>query len=247
MGVKEGGAPPMTVEEVVKMVKEGQKIERKKLYHDAHLLKIRPAYNTHAKEHMAFAPWYPEMNEVGYDHKVHGTYVVPDYRVYQVARTAAVSPVTAQYVQDLEAAGLKDPWIRNELWRLDPYGGMFDKKQSVIDFFKKPLLIGVGLALTHYVFRKTYDYFFPPVHKETDKWWELRETPEPNLIYNRIKPTELIFGLITVSKNPKMMRRLEEEYGVEKKPPLPHYKKENDPALVGLPHYKEENDPAHLC
>ena len=79
---------------------------------------MRPAYNHHAKEHLAFAPWYPEMNEVGYDHKVHGTQVVPDYRVYNVARTAAVSPQINAYVNRLSEAGLQDPWLRNELWRL---------------------------------------------------------------------------------------------------------------------------------
>jgi len=224
----------MTVEEIVKMVHDGRKIEQKKLYHDAHLLKLRPAYNYHAKEHLPFAPWYPEMNEVGYDHKVHGTFVIPDHRVYNVARTAAVSPNTADYVQQLEAAGLKDPWIRNELWRQDPYAGLFSRKQVMKDFLMKSLKIGTGLALTHFVLRKTYDYFFPPAHKETDKWWELRETPEPNEIHNRIKPHAQIFGYFTCSLNPKMMRNLTEDYGVETKPPQEHYKKENDPALLGL-------------
>jgi len=39
MGVKEGGAPPMTVEQIMEMVDEGRKIEQNKLYHEAHPFK----------------------------------------------------------------------------------------------------------------------------------------------------------------------------------------------------------------
>jgi len=224
----------MTVEEVMQMVKDGQKIEQKKLFDDAHPFKLRPAYNHHAKEHMAFAPWYPEMNQVGYNHKVHGTSVIPDYRVYDISRTASVSPHTAKYVEDLQAAGLKDPWLRNDLWRLDPYTGMNTRKVVIWDFLKKSLAIGFGLALTHFVLRKAADFMFPSSHHHSTNWWDERETPEPNEIHNRIKPVEMIYGWCTVSRNPKMMRPVREDYGVERKPPLPHYKKENDPALIGL-------------
>lgn len=233
MGVKEGGTPPMTVEEIIKMVNEGKTIEQEKLYDKAPLWRCRPAYNHHAKEHLAFAPWYPEMNQVGYDHKVHGTQVVPDYRVYNVQRTAGVSPPVANYVDQLESTGLKDPWLRNDLWRVDPYCGKFSLKRILIDFFGKPMMIGAGLALTHFILKKVYHTAFPPAHKETDKWWELRETPEPNEIHNRIKPVELIYGYFIISKNPLMLRARDEDFGIERKPPVQFYKKENDPALIG--------------
>lgn len=237
MGVKDGDSPRMTVEEIMQMVKDGQKIEQKKLFHETHPLKFKPVYDHHAKEHMAFAPWYPEMNQVGYDHKVHGTAVVPDYRVYDISRTASVSPLTAKYIEDLRAAGLKDPWLRNDLWRMDPYTGMNSKKVVIWDFVKKSLAIGAGLALTHFVISKAWDFISPPAHDhhhEAHNWWDDRETPEPNVILNRIKPVEMIYGWCTVSRNPKMLRPVKEDYGVERKPPLPHYKKENDPALIGL-------------
>jgi len=226
----------MTVEEVMKMVKEGQKIEEQKLFDQAKSspLQFRPVYDHHAKEHMAFAPWYPEMNQVGYQHKVHGTQVVPDYRVYDISRTASVSPEIAKYVTDLKDAGLKDPWLRNDLWRVDPYAGMNTRNVVIWDFIKKSLAIGAGLALTHFVIRKGIDFFFPPSHPHTCNWWEERETPEPNEIRNRIKPVRLLYGVSLVSMNPKMMRNLREDYGVEAVPPLQHYKKENDPALIGL-------------
>jgi len=236
MGVKDGGAPRMTFEEVKAMVDEGRIIEEKKLYDQAKssALQFRPKYDHHAKEHMAFAPWYPEMNQPGYEHKVHGTEVVPDYRVYDISRTASVSPTIAEYVAKLEQAGLKDPWLRNDLWRVDPYTGMNPKKVVIWDFFKKSLAIGAGLALTHFVIRKAIDTMFPPSHHHTHNWWEDRETPEPNEIRNRIKPVELIYGFCTVTTNPKAARPVKEDYGVEKRVPLQHYKKENDPALVGL-------------
>lgn len=235
MGVKDGGSPKMTVEEIMDMVREGRKVEQRKLYHDMHPFQFRPAYNHHAKEHMAFAPWYPEMTQVGYDHKVHGTQVVPDYRVYDISRTAAVQPDTMKYLEDLRAAGLKDPWLRNDLWRMDPYTGMNTRGVVIWDFLKRSLAIGLGLTVTHILFNKVRDFVSPPeVHHKTHNWWDDRETPDPNPIYNRIKPVEMIYGFVTVSTNPKMARPVREDYGVERKPPLPHYKKENDPALVGL-------------
>ena len=93
-------------------------------------------------------------------------------------------------------------------------------------------MIGAGLAVTHFIIRKAVDALFPPAHKETDKWWECRETPEPNEIFNRIKPIEYIYGM-PISRNPKFLRPISEDFGVERKPVKQWYKRENDPALIG--------------
>ena len=81
------------------------------------LLRINPPYNHHAKAHMAFAPFYPEMNQVGYNHKVHGSEVIPDYRVYNTERTASYNPALKKHLEKLNEKGLKDPWTRNDIWR----------------------------------------------------------------------------------------------------------------------------------
>merc|ERR1712002_928012 len=73
----------MTREEILKMVDKHKAIEQSKLYNKSHIWTMNPPFNYAVKDTMAFAPFYPEMNEVGYNHKVHGNNVVPDYRVYQ--------------------------------------------------------------------------------------------------------------------------------------------------------------------
>jgi len=224
----------MTCAEVIKMVDEMKKIEQSKLYDRSSIFKPNPPYNQHAKAHMAFAPFYPEMDKVGYNHKVHGNEVIPDYRVYNVERTAIYSNDVAKHLEDLKKAGLKDPWLRNHIWRVDPYCG--HKKSAVHNlwtFLRPGILIGGGLALVHFLFKTGYEALVPPVPRKVERWWEERETPEPNEIYNRIKPYSYRYGVTQVSRDPRLQRNVTEDYGVVQKPPRQWYKKENDPALVG--------------
>ncbi|XP_026293983.1 NADH dehydrogenase [ubiquinone] 1 beta subcomplex subunit 3 [Frankliniella occidentalis] len=52
---------------------------------------------------------------MGGDHHHHGPpYKVPDYRTYKVDEN---SPELLQIQRALAAQGLKDPWLRNEVWR----------------------------------------------------------------------------------------------------------------------------------
>lgn len=231
MGVKGAGEPPMSYDEVVKMVDDKMKIEQSKLYEKSTIFKINPPYNQHAKSHMAFAPFYPEMNKVGFNHKVHETQVVPDYRVYNVERTAFLNEDLAKHLEKLKEAGLKDPWTRNHIWRVDPHAGFQNPKQNFWRFMRPGLMIGGALALTHFLLKTGYEKIVPPAHPHTDKWWEERETPEPNEIHNRIKPVRYIYNFIQISRDPRLSRATREDYGVVEPPVRQWYKKENDPAL----------------
>ena len=78
-----------------------------------------PTYNEYAREHMPLAPAYPEMDQEGYVHKQHGNIIIPDYRVYQPERVRKLMPddVLAKHMTRMEMEGLKDPWLRNDLWK----------------------------------------------------------------------------------------------------------------------------------
>jgi hypothetical protein len=234
MGVKKAGEKPMTREEILKMVDKHKAIEQSKLYNKSHIWTMDPPFNYAVKDTMAFAPFYPEMNEVGYNHKVHGNNVVPDYRVYQTERTASVSPSVKDYIGKLEKADLKDPWLRNELWRTCPYNGYRSNWGNFKAIFGPGMLIGAGLALVHFALKTAYESVYPPAPHVVDEWWKLRETPEPNIIKNRIEPIRMQYSLFQVSRNPWLSRVVKEEYGVVQPPVLQWYKKEDDPALVGL-------------
>jgi len=234
MGVKEVGVPPKTYTEILKMVEDGLDVERAKLYDKAPLYGISPRYNHHAKETMAFAPWYPEMNQVGYDHKVHGNIVIPDYRVYQIPRVAPYRPELQTYLKNLEAEGLQDPWIRNNLWRMDPYAGIQPAQANVMYTMGRGLISGFIIALGLFTLKKTYEAIYPPVAKPTDRWWERREkAPEDNVIRNRYKPARLIMAAYPVSFNPKYKRGVIEDYGVDHTPKIKeYYSRDKDPALM---------------
>ncbi|KAL3287425.1 hypothetical protein HHI36_001897 [Cryptolaemus montrouzieri] len=52
----------------------------------------------------------------GHGHGHHGPpYTVPDYKIYQVKDI----PLLVKTERALAAKGLKDPWLRNEVWRYD--------------------------------------------------------------------------------------------------------------------------------
>lgn len=54
---------------------------------------------------------------MGGGHHGHGEpYTVPDYKIYKVENV----PKLLQIQQALAARGLKDPWLRNEVWRYNP-------------------------------------------------------------------------------------------------------------------------------
>uniref|UniRef100_A0A1B6HE63 NADH dehydrogenase [ubiquinone] 1 beta subcomplex subunit 3 n=1 Tax=Homalodisca liturata TaxID=320908 RepID=A0A1B6HE63_9HEMI len=52
---------------------------------------------------------------MGGDHHHHHKVEVPDYRIYKVEDC----PELVRVQQELARKGLKDPWLRNEVWRFN--------------------------------------------------------------------------------------------------------------------------------
>ncbi|CAH1117135.1 unnamed protein product [Phaedon cochleariae] len=52
----------------------------------------------------------------GHGHGHHEPYKIPDWRIYKVEDVPEL--LTTQ--RALASQGLKDPWLRNEVWRYDP-------------------------------------------------------------------------------------------------------------------------------
>lgn len=59
-------------------------------------------------------------------------YKIPDYRIYKVANV----PELAQVERALAAQGLKDPWLRNEVWRFDRTQWGTPKQRWSLVFFR---------------------------------------------------------------------------------------------------------------
>lgn len=51
----------------------------------------------------------------GHGHGHHAPYTIPDYKIYKVEDI----PLLVKTKNALAAKGLKDPWLRNEVWRYD--------------------------------------------------------------------------------------------------------------------------------
>ncbi|XP_015908625.1 NADH dehydrogenase [ubiquinone] 1 beta subcomplex subunit 3 [Parasteatoda tepidariorum] len=82
---------------------------------------------------------------------------IPDYRIYKVEDI----PHLMRTKLMLEKQGLKDPWLRNEVWRYPPESqlGMWGPLREVI--FRK-VGLGFGLAVLTIIGEKIYHHYYPP-------------------------------------------------------------------------------------
>lgn len=67
---------------------------------------------------------------------------IPDWRMYKVENAKELVEVE----KALNRIGLKDPWLRNEVWRYDPKIQKYTKNQKLMKSLFRGL--GVGLVLT---------------------------------------------------------------------------------------------------
>ena len=99
--------------------------------------------------------------DMGHDghHGSKPPYVVPDYRIYKVEN----APELLRTQRALASIGLKDPWIRNEVWRYNVkvFGTMKERcKSTFLTGFRTgfiAFLITIGGTAI-------YDRFYPPKH-----------------------------------------------------------------------------------
>lgn len=89
----------------------------------------------------------------------HGeTYKVPDYRIYKVAD----APPLAQVEKALASQGLKDPWLRNEVWRYDKKWGTQTERFNKI--FTRGFKYGFGAFVLTVIGTAIYDKMYPSEH-----------------------------------------------------------------------------------
>ncbi|RZC31929.1 NDUF B12 domain containing protein [Asbolus verrucosus] len=93
----------------------------------------------------------------------HEPYKVPDYRIYKVEDI----PQLATTQRALAAQGLKDPWLRNEVWRYDPkiWG---TEKTRVRGFFLRGFKTGFAAFLVTIAATAVYDKMHPSEHGHHD-------------------------------------------------------------------------------
>lgn len=234
---KEPPLPGPNYEEIAEWFRKEEGREERKLFRRAPIWRITPTYNEYAREHMPVAPAYPEMDKEGYVHKQHGNIIIPDYRVYQPERVRKLMPDdnVAKHMTRLEMEGLKDPWMRNDLWKFDPYTGYGKVRHWFKRVYGFSMMIGASLAVFHLAAKTVWEKVSPPAPHVTDEWWKDREIPENQEFKNRIKPKKQLWG-ITTSHHPEMFRNEHNHYdwGIEKKPIKQHYNPDNDPNAVEL-------------
>ncbi|CAL1286352.1 unnamed protein product [Larinioides sclopetarius] len=83
---------------------------------------------------------------------------VPDYRIYKVEDV----PQLMRTQRMLAQHGLKDPWLRNEVWRYPP---KTQKPWNVYNLvFLRKIKLGFALAVLTVIGEKTYHHFYPEEH-----------------------------------------------------------------------------------
>ena len=81
--------------------------------------------------------------------------VIPDYKIYKVGEH---TPELLEVQQKLAAKGLKDPWLRNEVWRYDManrYG--FTRNKALLYLVQRGFIPGLILASVSTVLWKAWE------------------------------------------------------------------------------------------
>lgn len=86
-------------------------------------------------------------------------YKVPDWRIYKVED----APELLRLQRVLAAKGLKDPWIRNEVWRHDPRMWGTEKSRLRLLFFRG-FKVGFTAFLITIAGTAIYDRIYPSEH-----------------------------------------------------------------------------------
>lgn len=95
----------------------------------------------------------------GHGHGHHDPYTIPDYKTYKVADV----PELVAVEKALAAQGLKDPWLRNEVWRYNVKEWGTEKARGRLIFFRG-FKYGFGAFLVTIAGTALYDTLFPSAH-----------------------------------------------------------------------------------
>ncbi len=92
---------------------------------------------------------------------------IPDYKIYQVNHN---TPELLKLQEKLAAKGLKDPWIRNEVWRFDERDRIYSSKYTMFAvYFMRGIPSGIILGFLCAVVWWTYDkQVLAPKHHHGD-------------------------------------------------------------------------------
>ncbi|KAG5673541.1 hypothetical protein PVAND_003581 [Polypedilum vanderplanki] len=98
---------------------------------------------------------------MGGDHHHHKAITVPDWRIYKVENCKELVEVE----RALSRVGLKDPWLRNEVWRFDPaiHKTWNTRSQRLWKSLFRGFPLGLGLTIATVAIEKALkvDYHDP--------------------------------------------------------------------------------------
>ncbi|KAL1494221.1 hypothetical protein ABEB36_009849 [Hypothenemus hampei] len=86
-------------------------------------------------------------------------YTIPDYRIYKVSD----APKLVLIEKALAAKGLKDPWLRNEVWRFDPKN-VGTTSQKLKTTFGRGLKLGIVAFVLTVAGTEVYNRLYPSEH-----------------------------------------------------------------------------------
>ncbi|XP_044264121.1 NADH dehydrogenase [ubiquinone] 1 beta subcomplex subunit 3 [Tribolium madens] len=93
----------------------------------------------------------------------HEPYTVPDYKIYKVEDV----PELMSTKRALACQGLKDPWLRNEVWRYNPKEFGTEKSRFRL-FFYRGFRTGFAAFLITIAGTAIYDKLYPSKHDHHD-------------------------------------------------------------------------------
>ncbi|RWS22619.1 NADH dehydrogenase-like protein [Leptotrombidium deliense] len=104
---------------------------------------------------------------------------IPDWQSYKVSE---FTPELQALEKRLAAKGLKDPWIRNEVWRFDTriWGNNWQRRFQFLRGSGCALLVTAAIVLVKETFFKESDHH----HGHEDKYPLLKELNAPKLSHH---------------------------------------------------------------
>ncbi|XP_019870912.2 NADH dehydrogenase [ubiquinone] 1 beta subcomplex subunit 3-like [Aethina tumida] len=93
----------------------------------------------------------------------HEPYTIPDWRIYKVENVPELQSVQ----KALASQGLKDPWLRNEVWRYDAKQFGTEKTRLNKVFFRG-FKYGFGAFVLTVVGTEIWDRMYPSEHGHAD-------------------------------------------------------------------------------
>lgn len=114
-------------------------------------------HGEHGHDHHPKRLYNPIITHMVHDEGHHvAKFECPDWRIYKVEN----APDLLKVQERLAAMGIKDPWLRNHVWRYDPQFGYLSPAKAGIKYFTTGMKYGFAAFVASVALVTGYQKFY---------------------------------------------------------------------------------------